>query len=93
MILICRSGASADTGSEEAVVEGDLDDIVLRGAAGREDASHELTPVAQVVLGVADDGRRTGGAGGGVDSDDLAEREGEEIVGVPGAEVFLDSKG
>jgi hypothetical protein len=78
---------------EEAVVEGDLDHVVLRHAAGDEHAGGQVAPGPHVVARVADRRRVTGRAGGGVDADDVAERHGEEPVRVVGPEVVLRREG
>jgi hypothetical protein len=87
------AGVQAEGAGEEAVVEGDLHDVVLGDAAGHQVPGDEVGPGPEVVAGVADRGGAPGRAGGGVHANHVAQRHREEAVGVRGPEVVLGGEG
>ena len=85
-----RAVMRAEAAREEAVAVADLDDVVFRRAAADEGAGHGLRPDFDVLFRVADDGRLAGCSAGGMDSDDVLLRDGEEAEGIVVAKVGLD---
>ena len=84
-----RPVVEAEPPGEQAVPEGDLDDVVLRHAPGGEDAGHEVAPRLDVVERVPHHGRRPRRSRGGVDADDLPHRHREQPVRVVLPKVLL----
>ena len=86
---LLRAVVRAQPAGEQAVAVGVVQ-LVARPPAGRADrAGHDRGPGVDVALGVADDGRPAGGAGGGVDAADLVLRDGEHAERVVVAQVGL----
>ena len=83
----------AEGAGEQAVVEGDLDHIVLGDAAGGQHARHEVRPGLDVVPGVAHDRGHAGRSRRSVEADDLPERQGEQPVRIVVPQIALGRKG
>ena len=83
----------AQSAGEQAVAVGVVDRVRGRRPGGHHAPGHEFAPVLDVALGVADHGGRAGGAGGGVDADDLVLGYGEHAEGILVAEILLDGEG
>ena len=83
----------AEAAGEQAVAVGDVQLHAGPAAGGADRARHHLGPGVDVALGVADDGRLAGGAGGGVDAHDLLARHGEHAEGIVVAQVLLGGEG
>ena len=88
-----RAVVGPQAAGEEAVAVGVLDHVAPVQAAGREGPHHHLGPDVQVTLGVGHHGGLAGGAGGGVQADDLLHGAGEEAEGVGVAQVGLEREG
>jgi hypothetical protein len=82
----------AEAAGEQAVAEGDLDDVVLGDPGGGDHPGHQVGPGLDIVAGVADHGRLTGGAGRGMDPDHVTQGHGEQAVGVVVAQILLDGE-
>src|SRR3989442_590443 len=79
----------AEPAREEAVAEGDVEQVTAARACGRQRACHPLAPDVEVAGGVRRHSRLAPGAGGSVDPDDLAARHGQETEGIVVAKVGL----
>src|SRR6266850_4125372 len=79
----------AEPAGEEAVAEGDVQQVAAARARSRQRARHDLAPDVEIAGGVRRDGRLALGAGGGVDPRDLASGDGQEAERVLVAEVGL----
>ena len=80
----------AEAAGEQAVAEGDLDDVVFGDAGGGDHPGHQVGPGLDVVAGVADHGGLARGAGRGMHPHHVAQGHGEQAVGVVVAQVLLD---
>jgi len=74
---------------KEAVLEGDLHEVVLGDPGGREHARGERRPVLDVVLRVSHHDGPPGSPRRGVDADDVFQRHREHVVGIAGVQVLL----
>ena len=82
----------AESAGKQAVTEGDVDNIVVGHAGRGHEPGNQLGPGIQVVAGVADHGRLAGGAGRGMDADDILERHGEHAVRIVDPQILLGGK-
>src|SRR6266852_5811814 len=79
----------AEPTREEAVTEGDVQQVAAACAGGRQGARHDLAPDVEVPGGIGGDGRLAFGAGGGVDSGDLSAGHRQEAERILVPEVRL----
>ena len=82
----------AETAREEAVTVRHGEDVVARDAEGSQAARHALAPDADILAGVADDGRVARGAGRRVDADDFTLRSRLQAEGIVVPKVLLGRK-
>src|SRR5205807_9834916 len=78
-----------EAAGEEPVAEGDLQEVAPARAGRSHHARHDLTPGLEVTRRVPDDRGLALGAGGGVETCDLAELHGEEAERVMVAQIGL----
>ena len=81
------------TAGKHAVTEGILYRIALFATGHGQGAGHDFRPQVDIVLRVGADHRRAGGAGGGVDFDQIFTRTGEKPVRVGFAQFVLGGEG
>jgi len=79
----------AEPSREEAVAEGDVQQVAAARARGRQRARHDLPPDVEVAGRVGGDSRLAFGAGGGMDPGDLSPGHGEQAERILLAEVRL----
>lgn len=77
---------------EQAVAVGDVDDVLSSGPGGVQRSGRALGPHVDVVPGIPHHRLFAGGAGGGMDTDQLALRHGEETKGIVVAQIGLDGE-
>ena len=82
----------AKTAREEAVTITYLNDIVFRRTAADEGAGHGFSPDVDILFRIADDSRLAGRSAGGMDTDDVLLRDGEEAEGIVVAKIGLDGR-
>jgi hypothetical protein len=98
MIATCLSGEVEEAGMTEApirsalmktepareqvVVVGDLNNIVVADPRRAQKPGRALRPMEKIVFCVAHHHRFAGGAGRGMQTDDVPQRHGEHIVGI-----------
>ena len=82
----------AEAAGEQPVAVGDLQDVVGRSAAAGQRPRDGFGPEIDVLARVADDRRLAGGAGRGVNANDVAQGNGEKAEGICVAEVVFDRK-
>ena len=89
-----RAVMRAQPAGEKAVAIGILNDVPAMQTAGRETAAHDVGPDINVLLGVGDDDGLAGGAGRGVQPDDIAHRRCEqpERIAVPKVGLVAERK-
>ena len=87
-------GAIVDSqaAGKQAIPVSHVDDIAPVGAAGGQGPGHQLGPGFQVPLGIGHGGRLAGGAGRGVNPDDLVHGGREHAEGVVVPQVLLDGQ-
>ncbi len=79
----------AEPAGEQPVAVGVVHDVSRHHAGARERTRHQLAPAVEVAAGVADDGRLAGGAGGGVQTQQLPAGHGEHAEWIGVAQVGL----
>ena len=84
-----RAVMHAEAAGEQAVAIGVVHDHAAAAAGGADRARHHVRPDVDIGLRVADHDRLAGGAGGGVDADQLFARHREHVERVVVAQVGL----